>query len=138
MKAGTAQGDAEQQHTGGGKKVPHKPSLKPDPNQISFVSCNLTEDQKPVLRQWADANEDDLLKHIASLVSGGYRLSLKEDKNGYNANLAPMRENSPNKGRILQEWGSTPERALLKLVWAHLRYFELMWPAGREEPKDDW
>jgi hypothetical protein len=118
--------------------MPHKPSPK-SPSDVTFVSCSLTEEQKPKLRAWADRNESDLMLHIAALVSGGYRISLKEDaKRGYSANMAQTRENGPNKGRILQEWGSSPQRSLLKLLWAHLEYFELQWPEGNPIPTDDW
>lgn len=118
--------------------MPHKPSPAQSRN-VTFVSVSLTVELKAELAEFASTVDGvDLLDLVEHTAMAGYRLGLKEDAQGFTANMSMLRENGPNKGIILQEWGSTPKRALLRLLWAHYEHFKLIWPADRSKVDDDW
>lgn len=117
--------------------MPHRPSTR-GRESVQFVSVSLTIALKSVLAQWAKENEADLLGIISRTVSGGYRVTCKEEDEGYSASMALVRLEGPNKGLVLVERGSTPERALLKLLWAHKEHFKAVWPRDKTSPEDDW
>jgi hypothetical protein len=116
--------------------MPHKPSQPRDP--VSFVSVSLTVALKHALADWAAECAPDLIKWMSHAVEGGYRISVKEEAEGYSANMATTRPEGSNKGLVLMERGGTPERALLRLMWAHNVYFKLIWPRDRQAGDDDW
>lgn len=117
--------------------MPHKPAPKAQ-DQVQFVSCSLTLELKPLLRAWADEAEMHLWELLTNEIAGGYRFTVKEEEHGYQASLAPLRQNSPNKGRILCERGGTPVRAVLRLLWAHSELYKGLWPGEATRPEDDW
>jgi hypothetical protein len=98
----------------------------------------LTVALKPDLAAWAHENEPRVLALIADDVRLGYRVSVKEEDEGFSASMAFIRETGPNKGLVLVERASTPQRALLRLLWAHHEHFHLVWPKVREVEGDDW
>lgn len=117
--------------------MPHKPANSRTTN-VQFVSCSLTVDLKSELANWAADNKANLLELIERTVQAGYRLSIKEENEGYSASLASVRTTGPNLGLVLVERGSSPERTLLRLLWAHNSLFKLVWPRSKESPEDDW
>lgn len=117
--------------------MPHKPSTSRNA-AVQFVSVSLTVALKPKLKEWAEAEEKDLVGHLARAVQLGYRVTVKAEDEGYAANMAPVRLEGPNSGLVLVERGSTPERALLRLLWAHESYFNRVWPRDKVSQGDDW
>lgn len=117
--------------------MPHKPS-QARRETVQFVSCNLTVALKPILSAWARDNEGDLLGIIARTVSSGYRVTCKEEDEGYSASATLVRLEGVNKGMVLVERGSSPERALLKLLWAHHEHFKCVWPREKTSQEEDW
>lgn len=120
--------------------MPHKPS-NGDNNAPIYVSLNMTNDVKVQLRQWADRNVSDLWEHVKALVAEDYAFTVRADKEvGFIASLRPSEKcrNTNNKGKMLMERGSDPERAVMRLLWAHLEHFERNWPKGERQLDDDW
>lgn len=117
--------------------MPHKPSPRGD-QSVQFVSVSLTVALKPQLKKWAEEAEPNLMEHLGAVVTLGYRVTVKELDEGFVASMAPVRLQSPNKGLVLMEHGSTPDRALLKLLWAHEAHFQHVWPRDKATPEDDW
>lgn len=117
--------------------MPHKPSPRGN-DSVQFVSVSLTVELKHQLADWAAECAPDLVKWMNHAVEGGYRISVKEEADGYSANMATVRAEGPNKGLVLMERGSSPERALLRLLWAHNVYFKLVWPKDKVKEEDDW
>jgi hypothetical protein len=99
----------------------------------------LTVANKADLSEWAsNVTLADVLDLVEEYVMAGYRISVKEDPKGFTANMAMQRAGGPNKGLILQEWASTPQRALKRLLWAHSELFKLVWPANAKQEEEDW
>lgn len=117
--------------------MPHKPSSKGS-ESVQFVSVSLTVELKPRLREWVKQEEPNLLVHLSEAITLGYRITVKEVDEGYVASMTSVRLQGPNKGLILMERGSSPERALLKLLWAHVEHFQHVWPRDKTSPEDDW
>lgn len=117
--------------------MPHKPSRLQN-EKVQFVSTSLTVELKSALANWAHDNQGDLVEHIENAVKGGYRISVKEEDEGYSASMTFVRLQGPNKGLVLVERASTPTRALLKLLWCHFKHFGLVWPRDKTTEEDDW
>lgn len=117
--------------------MPHKPSPARN-TTVQFVSVSLTAELKHVLANWATDNSGNIIKWLADGVQAGYRISIKEESEGYSANMSALRDTSANKGLVLMERASSPERALLRLLWAHNVHFKLIWPRDKTTTEDDW
>lgn len=117
--------------------MPHKPS-QGRADQVQFVSVSLTVELKHVLANWAADNDQSVFALMIEAVNSGYRVTVKEESEGSSASMAYLRTTGVNKGLVLMERGSTPERALKRLLWAHYSHFKLVWPRERASPEDDW
>lgn len=117
--------------------MPHKPAQR-GPSDVRFVSSSLTVEMKPQLANWAMDNRSKLVDLIGDVVQNGYRVSVKSEEQGYSASMSAIREKLPNQGLVLVERAGTPERALLRLLWAHYSHFRTIWPRDAATPEDDW
>lgn len=117
--------------------MPHKPATNRNVT-VQFVSVSLTVDLKHDLANWAADNRPRLVEILADVVQNGYRVSIKSEEQGYSASMAAIRDQLPNKGLILVERGGTPERTLLRLLWAHHSHFKGVWPRDAAVEGDDW
>lgn len=102
------------------------------------MSVSLTAELKTALRSWVDENEHRTLDLICNAAQAGYRVTVKSEDEGYSASMAFIRPSGPNTGLVLVERGSTPQRALQRLLWAHNSHFDLVWPRNREATEQDW
>jgi len=105
---------------------------------VQFISVSLTKELKEDLREWAEQYGATLIDALGRAVSGGYRVSVKEEEVGFVASMSAVRDGHVNKGLVLAERGSTPQRALLRLLWAHTKHFQLVWPRERGSEEEDW
>jgi len=120
--------------------MPHKPAPKDGAMPI-FVSSSLTVELKPQLARYAEKNEDDIGKLIAGVLFEGYSFAAKaENDTGFQASLRATEscKRPGNKGKMLVERAGSPERAILRLFWAHHELFEGSWPKGERAIDDDW
>ena len=96
-----------------------------------YVRCELSFDQKVLLKAWSDELEDvDLLRWIEEEVSRGHVLSIRSNEVGYQASLTGVREASGHFGVTLIGRASTAVRSLQSLMYRDSMVLSGVWPAA--------
>jgi hypothetical protein len=105
-----------------------------------FVRCDLNEELKSALKDWAnDEDTEDLIDMICDCVSDGYVVSIKPMKDtGFLAAMTGMYGTVNNKGMCLTGRSSTPERAVWSLIFKHYVVLKKNWSTAPKEDNLDW
>lgn len=99
------------------KNTPAANELKSNGNGPLYVRCDLNAEQKRLLAEWTEQQEDmDLIKWVNTVVTLGHTVSIRSNQVGYQCSLTGTSEQNGHHNKTLISRASTPIRALYS-VW---------------------
>lgn len=124
---------------------PEEKELSASNGMPRYVRCNLNDDQKKEMKEWANLSENsDLIDMMVSAINAGYVFSWKEaTTNGtvfFQSSLTmPKKEKiQSNSGMCLVTRASSAEKAVWSLFFRHEKVLEKNWSSLSSSEDLEW